>query len=396
MRKAGFWLESYMKYTQQSEAPDNYHLWTGVSVIASCLRRKAWLNWGFFDIYPNMYIILIGPPGARKNTAISIGVALTDGIKGIFTGSDCTTGPALIEAIKECEIEDTIDGKSFRHSSITIVSKEFVNFITVDKDLITWLTDLFDTHAVWTYRTKGKGTYPIKGVWLNLIGGITPTGFSKVVPDEVIGEGFPSRVVFVVADGPRHLKARPQLTLAERQLRLDLVEDLHTISQIKGEFNLAPDATEWYTNWYENPIEDALRSDKRFSGYFARKHIHLLKTAMVVSACTDDSRIVSQPHIEYALTILEATEAKMIEAFGATGRSIMSSDIDDVIKLLKKYKRISKDQILSQIWRDINPMHIDHVFNMIKEMDLLTVEVDVNEKVWYKWKEKPETPTKVS
>ncbi len=384
-RKAGFWLDTYMKYTFQSEAPDSYHIWSAISIIAACLQRKVWLDWGFFDIFPNLYIILVGPPGARKNIAINIAVSLTRGVKGVMFASDCTTGPALVEAIKECEaVTEFENGKKVKHSSITIVSKEFINFIHVDDHMMTWLTDLFDTHEEWKYRTKGRGTYPIEGVWVNLLGGITPTGFTKVVPDEVIGEGFPSRVVFVVEEGPRKLTAKPKMTAAEIELRNALTHDLRIISLIKGEFHLDEEADAWFVQWYEHPKPNVFRDDKRFSGYFARKHIHLLKTAMVVSACISSNKIITKLHLEHALDLLNGTEGSMIEAFSSTGRSLLNTDIDDVRKLLKKYRRLSKDQLLGQIWRDVNPMHFEYVFGVLKDMKLISEEIK-DGKIWYKW-----------
>lgn len=392
-RKAGFWLDTYMQYTAQSEAPDNYHLWSAISVIASCLQRKVWLNWGFFNIFPNLYIVLLGPPGTRKNTAINIATSLTDGIKHINYIADSTTGASIVEEFKlslsEYPVSINKHGKIIKHSSVTVVAEELSIFFIIDKDMIKWLTDWFDCKDTWVYKTKGKGVYPIEGQWLNLIGGATPSSFASTVSVTAIGEGFASRIITVVEDAPRKLTALPELTPEEILLYEKLAYDLQQMNNLQGEFKLDMEAKIWFTNWYENPVPNPMRQDERFAGYFSRKHIHLLKTALIISASTSDKMVINIDHLQYALNLLENTEVRLIDAFGATGRSIMAADIDDVMKLLKMYKRLSKEQILNQIWRNVNPLHFDAVFTTLKDMKLIVEDI-IDGKLWYVWNKKEE------
>ena len=64
------WIESYLEATDNTEPPILYRTWTAVSVIAAVLQRKVFLEW-HTRIFPNMYIVLVGPPGrCRKGTAM--------------------------------------------------------------------------------------------------------------------------------------------------------------------------------------------------------------------------------------------------------------------------------------------------------------------------------------
>ncbi len=60
------WLEGYYHYTKHSEAPDLFHFWTGVSVVAGALRRQVWIDQRYFQWTPNFYIVLVGPAGVSK------------------------------------------------------------------------------------------------------------------------------------------------------------------------------------------------------------------------------------------------------------------------------------------------------------------------------------------
>jgi len=59
------WLDAYMNYGDNTEASALFRKWVGVSTIASALRRKVHLEW-HARIFPNLYVVLVGPAGGRK------------------------------------------------------------------------------------------------------------------------------------------------------------------------------------------------------------------------------------------------------------------------------------------------------------------------------------------
>jgi len=88
-RKLHDWLTSYIKYTENSEAPTSYHAWVGISCIAATLQRHVYMVRGHAKIYANQYIVLVGPSGeARKGEAISIGRDLVESIGIPIIGED--------------------------------------------------------------------------------------------------------------------------------------------------------------------------------------------------------------------------------------------------------------------------------------------------------------------
>ena len=55
------WIEGFMEFTDNSEAPDLFRYWTAVSCVAAALQRKTYVSLGTLTFYPNMYIILCAP-----------------------------------------------------------------------------------------------------------------------------------------------------------------------------------------------------------------------------------------------------------------------------------------------------------------------------------------------
>ena len=75
------WIDKYLVYSSNTEPPAMFHLWTAISVISSVLQRKCYFPWGTLTFYPNMYVVLVGPPAARKGTAMNIGKKILDDMK---------------------------------------------------------------------------------------------------------------------------------------------------------------------------------------------------------------------------------------------------------------------------------------------------------------------------
>src|SRR3990167_2442403 len=46
------WLKDYLDYTSGHEAPEDFHVWVGLTIIGSAIRRRAWIN----NVYHNYYL----------------------------------------------------------------------------------------------------------------------------------------------------------------------------------------------------------------------------------------------------------------------------------------------------------------------------------------------------
>ena len=130
-RKFPDFLSAYLKYSAKTEPPQSYHIWTCLSVIGAALQRKVYLRWGFKTLYPNIYVVLIGPSGCRKGTAMNIGKDLLQEINGILMASESTTREALIRDMKDgiTTFTDPTDQMLKFHSSVTVFSEELSVFL---------------------------------------------------------------------------------------------------------------------------------------------------------------------------------------------------------------------------------------------------------------------------
>lgn len=319
------WIQAYLAYTAESESPEEYHKWVAISVIAGALRRRVFFPMGYFNLYANQYIVMVGPPGrCKKSTAMRIGRTLLGAIPGLKFTTDSVTRERLIQ--------DLTQAKEDGHSSMTAYSSELATLLTSSgMDMVAFLTDIYDSPHEWAHQTKMGGTNKITAPYLNLIAATTPDWIAKAMPMDTVGIGLTSRIVFIYQDTPRIKDPFPVLSPDQIAMQEMLLHDLHHIATLGGQFDLHPAAKAYYSEWYKSRLEQPNPTgDDRLNGYFERKPMHALKLAMVVSAALKNELVLTEDDIIVALGLLEQVEAKMKKVFANVGKNPLSADMDAV------------------------------------------------------------------
>lgn len=366
-RKLSNWIKSYMHYSGFSEAPDKMHFWVAVSTIAGALRRRVWIDQGYFQWTPNFYIILVAPPGiVSKSSTLSIGMNLLKQIEGIKFGPDAVTWQALTQALADSNEQVLMpDGNYHAMSCITIASSEFGTFLNPnDREMTDVLVSLWDGQlGVWEKRTKTQGSDRIENPWINIAACTTPGWIAGNFPEYLIGGGFTSRCIFVFADTKRKLVAYPSAVLPPDFLELQnlLVHDLEIISTLRGSYSLTPEALEFGTNWYEGHYKNKPRhlDNERFAGYLARKQTHIHKLALILSAAAHNETEIRRPELEAAVQLVTAIEVDMPRVFDLIGVQGQAKFSNEVVSLMRSYKKLTQKELFrlcfkSMSWKEFN------------------------------------------
>ena len=362
MRQLDNWIKTYMHYSSFSEAPDKMHFWVAVSTIAGALRRRVWIDQGYFQWTPNFYIILVAPPGiVSKSTTLSIGMSLLRQLEGIKFGPDAVTWQALTQALADANESVLMDNDTYiPMSCLTIASSEFGTFLNPnDREMVDVLVSLWDGQlGVWEKRTKTQGSDRIENPWINIAACTTPGWIAGNFPEYLIGGGFTSRCVFVFAKHKRRLVAYPSAVLPPEfmDIQRTLVHDLEAISLLRGAYVLSPQAVSWGTTWYEHHYKNKPRhlDNERFAGYLARKQTHIHKLAMVLSAAEKDELVVSQANLEAASEIVSSLEADMPEVFNLIGVQGAAKYSNELMSLVQAYGRITQTELFKLCFRTMS------------------------------------------
>lgn len=365
-------------------------------MVAGALQRKTWLQMGFEKIFPNMYVVLVGPSGrARKGVALGIGKDILTQVTGVAMTSENATREALIRAMKTgTQSAMAPDGKIFFHCSITCFSEELSVFLGQNNiAFLASLTDWYDSKDSWTYETKGSGKDHLQGLCFNLLGATAPDWLQSMLPQEAIGGGFTSRVIFVVEEQKSKTVPEHILSKDEVRLREALISDLVKINNLTGPFEFTPAGKTAYTDWYKlhdkNVSEGRFAvEDERFAGYSERRATHIRKLMMVMSASRGDSRKLESEDFVRADKILKSTELKMARTFGGVGQARYADVTEKIIQYVKRVRVASRADVMRKFHRDCDAATMKIVQDVMEQMKVVKVNVMTESgDVIYQWLE---------
>lgn len=368
-RKAGNWLRGFQFYTKESEAPDSFLLWAGITAVAGATQRQVWTRWVYRRWFPNTYLMLVGPTGSRKSSALFFARDMMKATN-IPLSSDALTKEAIIEQMVERN-----KTRLPKRSALTICVSEFMTFFgNTGLPMLEFLTDVYDCHDKWEYATRKRGVEPVDNVFLNLLGATTPSWLSETFTPAFTDHGFVGRTVFVAEDGPRFRKSRPKETREMQDMYVALLEDLARIATLKGEFQWSQEGEEYFDNYYDNeyPLE---KIDYRLSGYLERKPAHILKTAMVLAIADSDSLVLTSQHFATARQLLEQLEPKMVKAFRTIGRNIHAQDLERIYADILTSGGMSDAQIRERHAHNLDKQRMEEQIESLKLMGRIGVTI---------------------
>lgn len=357
-RRLDDWLTGYLRYVEKTEPVPLFKIWAGISAIAACLQRKCFTCWDK-RIFPNQYIVLIGPSSCGKNTAMSpVTEMLTD--IGIPLAPNSVTREKLIRNLRKSttNIIDPISEKPILHSSLTIISDELSVFLGVHElKFLNDLTDWYDCgrgrSGTWTYETATQGEHEILGIWVNILGGMTPDSLQESLPKGAIGGGFTSRIMFVYSPG-REIQPVPFMFLADHSLYEDLVFDLTQINAMVGQFTFDESFVDMMTDWYVAQRKNPPQLGKEFEGYIGRRPTHMMKLCMALSASRGSSMQITTEDFQRALLLLEETERVMPNVYSAYGANELAPILNRVAAYIGSHKMVLFSELLRMFMRDVD------------------------------------------
>jgi len=320
------WVESYMDFTSNTEPPEGFRRWVALSTLASVMERKCVLNWGTEVFYPNMFIVLVGPPAARKGTAMRVGKSFLDAL-GIPVASDESSRQKLIKSLQEsASVDQTEHGDMIHHSSMTIHSSELTVFLGYgSREMLSMLCKWYDCENRYTYDTHARGKEEVPNVWVHLLGATTPGQLRAALPEDAVGSGFTSRVVFVYEEKKGKTVLKPSLSNEQIRLGELLAQDLAEIRNIVGEFIPTAEYEERYYSWYAESESKQVFLDPRLDYYVQRRPTHLFKLSMLCSASRGSSKILELEDLERAIDYLHEAEADMPQVFSGVGANPLAA-----------------------------------------------------------------------
>jgi hypothetical protein len=349
-------LDTYSQLVASYKWSDMFVRWAFMTCVSAVLERKCWLDEeGLGYLYPNLYVVLVGPPASGKTTAAKLPIDLF--IRSISDGpiicSNQLTPASLIDELKDagqvrCQYET---------SPLFAFAGEFGVLI---KDIgggqiIELLLDFYDSRQpgeIWRKHTKKWGKQEMANPALTLLGCTTPKDIIESRLADTGGLGFISRVIFVCE--PAFIANAEDFIRLDREIIRDIQAHFIRMGAIVGQFELTPEAREerrriqnQNAEWFHNNVGTTI-----LSSYMARKPPQIRKLAMLFSALRDNKKIIHREDMLRAEIMFKQTEATFMHAFGM---QISYRDPGLMTKLLDKIPPrigIPEDQLLRTFAQD--------------------------------------------
>jgi len=368
-RRAENWLKHLEKYVEDTEAPRDYWLWGGIHTICSALQRKVWIPYGMDNIYPNLYLLIVAPPGERKGGPPTLSKKLLQSIQ-VPVSVDSSSKRALTKELAEIAKTESFDWKGKRRSmaSISVISKELSSILAVDpKGMIEVLTDLYDSHDIWKYKTSDKGEDTLFNVCVSCFFVTTQTWLARNLPSEAIGGGFTSRFAMVHKAG--FYKDVPWPSEPPKAVFEDLKHDLLLINNLVGPFEIPPETKKLFNSWYRGIKEKKKNlNDPRMLGFLNRMHVIALKVAMGLRVAYSDELIITPDDIGRATILVDSCIQSGSEALGGHGDNLLGPQIDALRVAIASLGVTYQKELVASHWRNLNPSQLEEVLITLEAM----------------------------
>lgn len=364
-------LSDYAIVTQNNESPPSYHLFSGLVALSSIVSGKVWFDLGLFSIRPNIYVILTGPPGVKKTTAMSIAKRLIRQLGDVIPlAAECQTKEAFTQDMstysRPCVVEEgqvpnnfapLDEAKSkFLYSPITICVTEFSQFVGTSNagHMLDFLTAIYD-EEIYTNSTKGRGKDFIPMPYVTFLACTVPDWITARLKDDVISGGFSRRAIFVYESHTDLRIPIPKVTDEMSEAWIRVVQKAKQIQTIKGPFAWGPGAEDFYCDWYINLPRP---EDPMLSNWYNSVHIQMLKLSMLISASEWESGqpFISVESMQMAISLLKEIEQNIPKVFKGVGRNELFGIANKIVELVGNTpeKALPEKLVKKDLFREAN------------------------------------------
>lgn len=352
------WISEFLEATDHISSPALFRKWAAIAAVAGALERKVWFRSAGSITYPNLYIVLVGPPGVGKTEAIFRVRDLWSALNTHNVAPLSVTKASLVDALDKglrhvSRPQEVPASVSF--NSVLVASDELgVLLPSYDLAMMNTLQHLYDCKAYTETRRGREHEIQIKNSHINLLAGCTPSYLNAVLPEGAWDQGFTARTIFVYSGDAVRVPLFDEKTAPDSEWK-HLARGLKTISNYYGKVTFTPEAAQRAQAWADADCPPK-PEHPRLIHYSTRRILQMLKLAVVASASEGDSLMIKGHHIGRAIDWLVEVEFFMPDIFKAMSGSTHAQLIEEIYYfILNAYNKAGK-----------KPVNRGRVFNFVQ------------------------------
>lgn len=389
MRHYENWLDAFIKHNEPNKFPKKFLKWAGISVIAGALERKTWILYKGAQVYPNLFIMLVGPPGSGKSKSASEAVKYLSHVPNIHFTPNIMTQASLIKDLEDAGLKKEFNFKNtvYRMSAVYIHAGEATNTLGENYgSVIKILTDLYDCgyngwhrDRHWHKATKTSGDERIFNPCINMLACTTIEWLTDFIDIKDLRGGFSSRNIFVYEPSYNTDLVTWQDDDDEINVGFNknLGLDLQDINKLKGKFSVSAEVKE-KAPLIEQNISKELDIDRgnKFNHFKVRKFWNILKISQVLSAAESSRMVIEWRHFNEAHQMLNEFMEDLPELFNNIGRNREAPVLAEMRKWIKDHDWFTQAQFMQEFQTEMRPKDIMDFWRNLVQMNMLVYKVE--------------------
>lgn len=299
------------------------------------LEQKVWLTTSD-QVFPNLYTILVSPPGIGKTRTIMSGRKYLAELHDFTFAPISTTAPSLVDFLLRSSKKHVLPRGNgiLDYNTATIIADEWSAFLKeYTQDMIGVLTTFYDVTVPYreTRMAKSRDT-TIERPQLNMLAGGTPSTLMRFMPEFAWDQGFTSRIILVYSDEKQLIDDFEHI---KHGLDPDMIHDLKAMSGIIGEFTVTKEWQEAIMNWRRKD-EGNKPSHPKLVHYNSRRKMHIYKLSMIAAIDKGDQLVLTEDCFITALKWLEEVEVNMPLLFSAGSTTLDGRAMEEIVDFLRR------------------------------------------------------------
>jgi hypothetical protein len=363
--KQGFFAR-YCEYTSHSEAPLAYHLFSALVGVGATVNRRVWFNMGYYRVFPNMGVIILGPSGIKKTSAANIMVGMLTELELTKIYSEKLTPEQLVEAMK-----DMAQGLIYAPEMAVFLGRQ-----RYMEGIVPLITRFMDCPDVWASETVMRGKKTLRDIAISSLMCSTLDWFISNTSEDVVSGGFIARNIIVAQESSPRLEPIPKPGNA--LVRQALVNDLARIHSMEGELTLTPACAGRYDSWYrEQKSEAASAEHELLVTYYQRKPDHVKRVAMCLHMADCDNLILDVECFDRAILLMDWVEQFIPPMLKRMFKTAVGHEQDLVLTSIKTAGGVvDHSTLVRRVQYRMNSKQLREIVQSLKEADMVEEVVD--------------------
>lgn len=365
LQPEGF-FDRYCEYTLHSEAPLAYHLFCALVGVGSVVNRRVWFDMGYYRLFPNLGIIILGPSGIKKTTAASITITMLQSLDLTPIYSEKLTPEQLVESMKE-------------HAQGLIYAPEMAVFLGRQRymeGIVPLITRLMDCPDVWSSETIGRGKTTLHDIAISTIMCSTADWFINNTTEDVVGGGFIARHILVVQNDSPRIEPTPRP--GNPKLKERIIYDIGQVHDIQGEIRMDPPTDLAYREWYSAHKRHSQHAEHEIlATYYQRKPDHAKRVAIALHLAEHGTLSLCLPCFTRAVQILDWIERFIPGLIRQMFKTASGHSSDIVLQTIRNAGGvIDHSELLRRVQHRFNGAELKPIITSLKDSGTIVEHVD--------------------